>query len=35
LREKDHFPAIGTLREMRQALQALVLWKYAFEEGVD
>jgi hypothetical protein len=34
LREKDDFPATGTLGEMRQALQALVLWQRAFQEGV-
>jgi hypothetical protein len=35
LREKDDLPATGTLGEMRQILQALVLRQRAFQEGVE
>jgi hypothetical protein len=35
LREKYDFPAMGTLRQVRQTLQAFMLGKHAFQEGVE
>jgi hypothetical protein len=35
LREKHNFPAAGTLGQVRQAIQALVLRKHAFQQGIE